>query len=212
MTAEHPAPKRLGRPGGPERRAAILEAAVELFSQRGYRATGLHALADEVGITHSGILHHFNSKETLLHAVIDYRFEQEAADYVQILAAGGRAGIELLPRIAERLLENPKLQRLFTVLIAENLNADDPLHDHFVNTQRVGRRFVATMVRAGIDRGEFRPDVDAELVATELIAFVVGMQNQWLLDPEDVRLVETYQRYTSDLVSRLVPPPRQRRS
>jgi AcrR family transcriptional regulator len=194
-----------GRPLNPERRDAILDAAVKLFGEKGYRGTGLHALAKEVGITHAGILHHFGTKEALLHALIEYRFQQESAAYVPILTAGGRAGLALIPGLAERLLADATFERLFTVLIAENLSAGEPLHDHFVSAQRVGRQVVATMIRTGIDRGEFRDDVDPELVATEIIAFTIGMQNQYLLDPDSVRLVDTYRHYTNDLIARLTP-------
>lgn len=41
---------------GDARRQQILDAAVELFSAKGYRSTGLAELADTVGMTHPGLL------------------------------------------------------------------------------------------------------------------------------------------------------------
>jgi AcrR family transcriptional regulator len=197
--------KPMGRPGGPERRIAILEAAIDLFGEHGYRGGGLQALAEEVGISRSGILHHFGTKEGLLHALIDYRFEREADNYLPVLVAGGRVAVEAMPRIARDLLNGARFHRLFTVLIAENLSIRAPLHDLFVERQRMARQFTAAAIRAGVERGEFRADIDPELVATEMVAFTMGMQNQWLLDQDTVRLADTYQQYADALIERLAP-------
>ncbi|MER5323128.1 TetR family transcriptional regulator [Streptosporangium roseum] len=45
----------------------ILEAARALFAARGYRATSMQAIADEVGITKAALYYHFDSKEEILH-------------------------------------------------------------------------------------------------------------------------------------------------
>lgn len=45
----------------------ILEAARALFAVRGYRATSMQAIADEVGITKAALYYHFDSKEEILH-------------------------------------------------------------------------------------------------------------------------------------------------
>lgn len=44
----------------------ILEAARALFAARGYRATSMQAIADEVGITKAGLYYHFDSKDEIL--------------------------------------------------------------------------------------------------------------------------------------------------
>jgi AcrR family transcriptional regulator len=196
----------MGRPGGPERRIAILEAAIDVFGEHGYRSGGLKALGKKVGISPAGILHHFGTKEGLLHALIDYRFEREADNYLPVFAAGGRAMLEAMPRIARDLLNGARFHRLFAVLIAENLSPGAPLHDHFVEAQRVARHMTVAAIRAGVERGEFRADIDPELIATEMVAFTIGMQNQWLLDHDTVRLTDTYEQYANALIERLTPP------
>ncbi|MEV0286010.1 MULTISPECIES: TetR family transcriptional regulator [unclassified Kribbella] len=44
----------------------ILEAARILFAARGYRASSMQAIADEVGITKAALYYHFDSKEEIL--------------------------------------------------------------------------------------------------------------------------------------------------
>ena len=49
-------PRRRGRPGHDQ--GAVLTAAVRLFNARGYEATSMGDLAEELGITKSSIYHH----------------------------------------------------------------------------------------------------------------------------------------------------------
>ncbi|GAA4100264.1 TetR family transcriptional regulator [Nonomuraea soli] len=44
----------------------ILEAARTLFAARGYRATSMQSIADQVGITKAALYYHFDSKEEIL--------------------------------------------------------------------------------------------------------------------------------------------------
>ncbi|ONI78350.1 hypothetical protein BWI15_02430 [Kribbella sp. ALI-6-A] len=57
----------------------ILEAARVLFAARGYRATSMQAIADEVGITKAALYYHFDSKEDVLrHLTVPLLDELEA--------------------------------------------------------------------------------------------------------------------------------------
>ena len=80
-----PAPSRSRRsfrkqqPRGELRRQQILDAAVELFSAKGYRGTGLAALAERVGVTATGILYYFGTKERMLQEVVAERDRRDPA-------------------------------------------------------------------------------------------------------------------------------------
>src|SRR6516165_3264057 len=59
-----------GRHGGrPSRREELLWAAVELFATAGTRGTTLEAIAKQIGVTKTAIIHHFRTKENLLREV-----------------------------------------------------------------------------------------------------------------------------------------------
>ncbi|WP_159847478.1 TetR family transcriptional regulator [Nocardia sp. CY41] len=45
----------------------VLAAARVLFATRGYRATSMQAIADEVGVTKAALYYHFDSKDAILH-------------------------------------------------------------------------------------------------------------------------------------------------
>src|SRR5258708_32621479 len=54
-----------------ETRARLVAAAAELFAQRGYSATSVAAIGEAAGVSRGLVNFHFQTKEKLLHAVIE---------------------------------------------------------------------------------------------------------------------------------------------
>lgn len=52
-------------------RAKLLEAALELFSRRGYRGTSVRDIADEAGVSTGNLYHQFPDKETIFRTLLD---------------------------------------------------------------------------------------------------------------------------------------------
>ena len=58
------------------RRAAILDAAVRLFSEKGFRGVTTRELAAAVGVSEPVLYQHFETKRDLYHAIIEERAVQ----------------------------------------------------------------------------------------------------------------------------------------
>ena len=71
MTSARPYAALLAK--GEDRKQRILEVAQRLVTRNGWRNTTLSQIAKEAGVSAAGLLHHFESKEQLLHAVVDAR-------------------------------------------------------------------------------------------------------------------------------------------
>lgn len=188
---------------GDARRQQILDVAVELFSANGYRGTGLSALADAVGMTHPGVLYYFGTKERLLLEVVAER-ERVEAELRQDLDPAS-VSLDALVDIARQNVENAVLTRLYVVLAAESLDATDPLHDFFVQRYDGARRHVMLLLRHGMATGELRGHLDAEQLGQEILAMLMGLELQWLMDPDRVDLVAAVEAYVDDLRHRLAP-------
>ncbi|HET8798188.1 MAG TPA: TetR/AcrR family transcriptional regulator [Thermoanaerobaculia bacterium] len=59
-------------------RQQILDAALKLFSHRGYGATSVRDIAEEAGLSKGNVYHHFPDKETIFRALIDRYFDEMA--------------------------------------------------------------------------------------------------------------------------------------
>lgn len=69
-----------GRPKDPAKRAAILQAAQQLFLRSGYEGTSMDAIAGEAGVSKLTVYSHFTDKETLYAAAIRAVCEAQLPD------------------------------------------------------------------------------------------------------------------------------------
>lgn len=167
---------------GVARRQEILDVAIGVFAQRGADRTSLRAIAQEVGVTHAALIHHFGSLEQLLVDVY-----QESARRLDRGAGrtDGVSPVETMRLSAERNREVPGMVQLYTTLVAAALEEGHPAATAFASERFAAvRAALADQVRAQQADGRIRPDLDADQVAALVIAASDGLQTQWLLDPD----------------------------
>jgi AcrR family transcriptional regulator len=184
---------------GEDRKQRILEVAERLLARYGWRNTSLAQIAKAAGVSAAGLLHHFESKEQLLNAVLDAR---DADDDTHADRSGDL--IAEICRVAERFDRAPELVGTFTVLLIENIAPDAPLHDRLLNRQREGVNIVAGLIELGQQDGRYRTDFDPAIKAIEILAFVNGMETAWLLDPS-IPLTQVFKQYGEALARDFTP-------
>jgi len=171
---------------GPSRRGAwrrdkILTATIRLVARNGGRGTSLAEIAGEAGVTQQGLLHYFASKEALLHAALDVRDERDA-----VSRDPDWQGLEFLDAIVDRIggwRAEPDMVGMFTLLLVENLGEHAPLRDRLAERYELVRKEYADAIRAAQAAGSARLDIDPDLKAIEVIAFLNGLETSWLLNP-----------------------------
>jgi len=186
---------------GDARRQQILDVAVELFAAKGYRSTGLAALADRCGMTHPGLLYYFGTKERLLLEVVAERERIEA----EMRRPADRTvhSLATLTDIVRQNVQNSMLTRLYVVLAAESLDEADPLHDFFVARYDGARENIARLLRHGASNGDLDAGLDPEQISREILAMLMGLELQWLMDPTAFDFVATMEAYVTALGDRL---------
>ena len=163
------------------RRAEILSTALEAFSVRGFQGSSLREIADAVGLSQAGVLHHFSSKEALLAAVLA---EKDAVSVSHFEGAHGLGVLDGLRGVVAENLAQPGLIRLFTTLSAEAINTEHPAHEYFQLRYAAARELIAAGLAEGQRDGDVGADVDVDMAASLLIAIMDGLQMQWLLNEE----------------------------
>ncbi|QIG41245.1 TetR/AcrR family transcriptional regulator [Microbacterium sp. 4R-513] len=174
---------------------------MSVFGQRGYNKGALVEVAEQAGMTHAGVLHHFGSKEGLLVAMLQYRDGEEAA------GIPGRAQTEgpaFLGHMLDTVTENtdrPGVVQTYAVLAAESVTAGHPAQDYFRNRFTGLRDKIAGVLAEVTGRDASEPEVRDD--ATALIALMDGLQVQWLLDPGAVDMPRIVEKVMDELVDRL---------
>jgi AcrR family transcriptional regulator len=161
-----------GQDGG--RREQLVLAAFRRVAEVGFEGLRLRQVAEDVGIDHSTLHHHFTTKQDLVLAVAEYATRQ-----FWVLGAGPPEPVpalrEHLAGLRAMLDERPEL---FAVTVELDLRARrDPAVDAAMQRHQAGWREVLSGVfTAGNARGAWAAPVDAA-VATELvIAAVKGVR------------------------------------
>ncbi|MEU2042321.1 TetR/AcrR family transcriptional regulator [Nocardia niwae] len=194
MTAPHQhddaagaAPHRANRGGrgayakSPARRREIVTAAIEVFSQRGFRDGSLRDVAERAGITLSGVRHHFPAKVDLLQAVLRQREDDSLAKGDRIRAEGLDAVRNWIEAVAENVAE-PVLVELEFVLAGEAVSTDHPAHDHFVRMQSKSETILKRAFIRMQEQGRLRDSIDPARAARTFLAVTQGVQSLWLRD------------------------------
>ena len=167
---------------GEARRARIIEVATSLLARNGSRGTSLNQIASAAGVSQTGLLHHFPTKEHLLHAVLDSRDEYENA---LLWRSGPDPGLGIFDVVADVVADWPKqpeLVGLVAILVAENVGTDAALKDRLTSKYRETVARLELTLRSAQSRGEIRPDVDPHAKAIEILAFLSGLEMAWLVD------------------------------
>ena len=72
---------------------------------------------------------------------------------------------------------------MFTLLLVENLGDHAPLRDRLEKRYSLVHKEYADGIRAAQANGTARADIDPDLKAIEVIAFLNGLETSWLLNP-----------------------------
>jgi AcrR family transcriptional regulator len=193
------APRAGGYARGRATRGLVVDAAMELFGEVGYRAASLREIAARSGITHPGLLHHFPTKAALLSAVLARRDEQDTERYP--LTGPAVDQLRSLIGLVQHNVDAPALVELHAILSAEATDPGHPAHAwcvaRYVETRRLFRQ---AFERAAVD-GVLHADVDPATAAVALAALMDGLQVQWLLDRSSVDMVAVVRDHLNRLVS-----------
>lgn len=169
----------LQRLTAPARRAAILQAAIRLFAERGFRGTTTRALAEAVGVTEPVLYEHFPSKRDLFAAIVEAKsregFQRGAALLEPYVRARDDRGFFV--RLAEFVLQLYRDDPAYTRLLLFAALEEPRLGALFHERQREGRELLTEYIRQRIEEGAFRP-LDARLAAQ---AFMGMLHHQGLL-------------------------------
>jgi TetR/AcrR family transcriptional regulator, fatty acid metabolism regulator protein len=154
----------------PEKRRAILHAAVRVFAEKGYQGCRIADVAKAAGVAYGLVYHYFKSKDALLESV----FAEQWTIFVNALRAtaeGPGTGPEQLAAVCRFAIDvfrtAPAAVRVLLLEVARTPNAFRAGSTR--QTFEAAIAIVAGIVERGQARGEIRPNVDPTIAAAGLL-------------------------------------------
>jgi TetR/AcrR family transcriptional regulator, transcriptional repressor for nem operon len=156
----------------------ILEQSAALFNQQGYAGSSMADVMRVTGLQKGGIYNHFSSKDELALAAFDFAVQQMQTRFLGVLKGKCHALDRLMAilSIYETLLENPPIAGGCPLLntAVESDDTHPALRERTQRAMTAWLNLLRGIVQRGIDRREFQPTIDAEMIVTVMIATIEG--------------------------------------
>ena len=159
-----------GRPRSPEADRAILRAAVDLLADEGYGGVTMEGVAARAGVGKATVYRRWPCKSAL---VVDAVTACRESGSQPPDTGSTRDDLLVFVRGFMHHLRTSDAGRVMPALVAElsrNPELAEEFREGFVQPRRAK---VLEAVRRGVERGEVRPDVDAELIADGVVALLM---------------------------------------
>jgi TetR/AcrR family fatty acid metabolism transcriptional regulator len=165
---------------GEDKRRQLLDAAVRVFARKGYHASRVGDIAEEAGVAHGLLYHYFKSKDDVLEAVFHENWSVLLARIESVEETDEPAADQLRHIAAIVLRTWLHLPDVVTVVIREFGRSPEL-------AERIGElaqpiEAIQRVIERGIERGEFRQDVDPRVAATVVYGSIDELLTAWVLD------------------------------
>ena len=164
----------------PDRRRAILDAAVRVFARQGFHACRVSDIADEAGVAYGLLYHYFPSKEEVLNTL----FLERWGVMLDMIREVDREQIpvrEKLGAIASFIVESyrhdPDLMKVIIVEVTRAANSFGQTH---LGQIREAYRMIGAIVTKAQRDGVFKPDIDAEFAAMTFYGAIEQVLTGWI--------------------------------
>lgn len=171
-----------------ETRERITQAAMDLFTERGFEATTVDDIAARADVAKGTFFNYFPRKEAVLDALperIGNEMEQVTAEILEADAPAIEKLSRFCTEITARHVEHRDLSRLFMGRLMASP------HDAMQNVPARMRSLLRAIIEQGQQKGELRADVDAGRAASMVQGIAMGTVMGWLCSaPESFDLQE----------------------
>ena len=183
------------------REREIRDAALTLFSERGYHGTTVADIAGAVGIRAPSLYNHVSSKQQILVGIMYATMEEVSAGLDDALASSDDP-IEQLRRATEAHVRFHTRNREAAKIGNTEIRAlEEPERSRITELRRIYAQRWEELIRAGIESGAFKVS-DAHLTAFAILEMGIGVARWFRLDGPLSEAIVAYQY--ADMALRLV--------
>ena len=162
-----------------DKRRQLLDAAVRVFARKGYHASRVGDIAEEAGVAHGLLYHYFESKDQVLEAVFHENWSVLLARIASVEETDEPASDQLRHIAAIVLRTWLHLPDVVRVVIREFGRSPELAARIGELAQPIDA--IRRVISRGIERGEFRQDIDPIFAATVVYGSIDELLTGWVL-------------------------------
>ena len=158
QTAPPPRPHHTRRPKA--RPEELIDAALAVFGEHGFRAASLEEVARRAGVSKGTVYLYFASKDDLFRAVVERKIVVLLEEGEALLADHEGTASDLLRRVVVRMheaIECRDMVRITRLVHAELAQFPEIRAFYWEHVILRNRRLLTSIVERGVAQGEFRP-------------------------------------------------------
>jgi TetR/AcrR family transcriptional regulator, fatty acid metabolism regulator protein len=164
----------------PDKRRAILDAAITVFARQGFHSSRVSDVAAEAGVAYGLVYHYFDSKDQMLNELFSERWAL-LVEASQEIRASDLAPRERLAGVANFIIESYRHEpELMKVIIVEVTRAANSFGQTHLPEIRRAYELVAEIVSDAQAKGEFRDDVDPSFAAMVFYGAIEQLLTGWI--------------------------------
>lgn len=157
------------------RRQEVIDTAARIFHKKGYEATSIQEIAEEVGILKGSLYYYIETKEDLLFGVIKEAYDA-ALNLIEQLEQRDGGALELIEALVHGHAEIfSKNYVQSSVFFREFRALSEGRQQTIRQAGDVYNRFLVSQIRRGQRSGEVRSEINPRLVAIGIIGMMNSM-------------------------------------
>ncbi len=163
-----------------ERQTQIIEASIEIISQKGIQGLTIKNLSKKIGISEPAIYRHFDSKTEILLTILN-NFKEMGTFFGGLMSTNNGTALEKIEfmffRIIEVFTETPSL---ISVIFSEEIfKNEEILKKKIVEIMDMNESIIEKIITQGQEKGEVRTDVDCKNLALIVMGSLRFRVKQW---------------------------------
>jgi len=165
-------------------RADVVATAGRMFAEKGYHGTSMRDLGKKLGLLGSSLYSHIDSKEDLLVEVVDEGARLFLDSAEKAMTVDGTAGERLRALIAGHVDVVLDHQDVVRTYLNEARMLDEGHRSRVVESRDAYEKMFRSVIRDGLESGEFRADVDPKIAAIFVLSILNALERWYRPDGE----------------------------
>ncbi|MBI2731267.1 MAG: TetR/AcrR family transcriptional regulator [Sphingobacteriales bacterium] len=185
-----------------DKQIQIMEAAEELFAEKGFNGTSVRDIAEKAQVNLAMISYYFGSKDKLLETLFEYRGELSKSKLVSIIEKPNLTSLEKVNLLIDNYIDKVFNQQCFYKIFTREqvLTQTGHIAELILQMKKNNQENISRLIQEGQKKGEFKKNIDTAL----MMHTIVGTANHLITTKHHYRELNNLQSLSEEALLKLI--------